>query len=399
MGMRVNAVENAEREIAESEDPLIRFFTVKNTARSAPQDNLTGSWRECGPDTAGDFSAVGYFFGRELPKARQVPIGLINASLGATGIPCWMSKKSLQSSPKFAEILAEHEWHVLQFPKKLKEYKENLSAYNKKVAAAKKEGRPEPQKPKEPRHPSTHWQSPVGRYNGMIAPLHPFAIRGAIWYQGESNAAGWDEYRELFPVMVNDWRESWGCGDFPFLFVQLTSFAGKELRGSLDQTWPFFREAQTDCLAVKNTGMAVAIDVGDRMRVHAPKKQPVGRRLALAARKIAYGEDLVYSGPVFESLTIWGEKAIVKFSHTGSGLLFAGGEAKGFEICGEDRKFAPARAEISGDKVIVSSPDVPGPLAVRYGWKGFSDCNLFNKERLPACPFRTDSFPAPERTR
>ena len=272
-------------------------------------------------------------------------------------------------------------------------------AYEKKLAATEREGLKAPAKPKEPRHPNSSWQRPVGLYNGMIAPLHPFAIRGAIWYQGEANAAGWDEYGELFPAMVKDWRKRWDCGDFTFLTVQLTSFVGNEKRGSLDNTWPFFREVQADYPGLKNTGTAVTIDVGHRMQIHAPKKQPVGRRLALAARKIAYGEDIVYSGPVFKSIKIKDGKAIVEFSNTGSGLLFAGGESKGFTLCGEDRKFVPAHAEISGTQVIVSSPQVPEPVALRYGWKGFSDCNLFNKERLPACPFRTDDYPAPERTR
>jgi sialate O-acetylesterase len=245
----------------------------------------------------------------------------------------------------------------------------------------------------------------------MIAPLIPFGIRGAIWYQGESNAGRAVEYRKLFPAMISDWRKNWGQGDFTFLFVQLPNFMARDTEPK-DDGWPWLREAQLMTLSLPNTGMAITIDVGEEKDIHPKNKQDVGLRLSRAAQKIAYGKDAVHSGPVYEtgSMKVEGDKAVVKFKHLGGGLVAKGGgpstgsgQAKlvGFAIAGEDRKFVWAEGTItpptgSGkvpDTVVVSSKDVGKPVAVRYAWANNPDCNLYNKEGLPACPFRTDDWP------
>ena len=235
----------------------------------------------------------------------------------------------------------------------------------------------------------------------MIAPLISYAITGAIWYQGESNAGRAEQYRTLFADMIRNWRQDWDEGDFTFLAVQLAPYDKVKRRSLEDITkapgesdWAELREAQL--LATKvltNVGLAVITDVGEKDDIHPKKKEPVGARLALAARGIAYGEKIEYSGPVYASLKVEGDKAIISFDHADGGLEARGGELKGFAICGEDRKFVWAKADIDANKLIVSSPDVQKPVAVRYGWADYPMVNLWNKAGLPASPFRTDEFP------
>jgi sialate O-acetylesterase len=227
----------------------------------------------------------------------------------------------------------------------------------------------------------------------MIAPLIPYAIKGAIWYQGESNAGRAEQYRTLFPDMIRCWRRDWGQGDFPFFAVQLAPFQAVKEQPT-DSAWAELREAQLLATQVlPNVGMAVITDVGDPKDIHPKWKQPVGARLALAARAIAHGEKIEFSGPIYRKLEIKGNQAILHFDHARKGLEARGGALKGFAICGEDRKFVWAWAEIVGDTVVVSSPDVARPVAVRYGWADFPEVNLWNNDGLPASPFRTDSFP------
>jgi sialate O-acetylesterase len=248
---------------------------------------------------------------------------------------------------------------------------------------------------------------PTELYNGMIAPLIPFAIKGAIWYQGESNAGRAQQYRDLFADMIRNWRQDWGEGDFTFLEVQLAPF-DKGKKRSLDvitekpveSDWAELREAQL--LATKtlpNVGLAVITDVGEKDDIHPKKKAPVGGRLALAARGIAYREKIEYSGPLYKSMKVKGDKAILTFDHANSGLGARDGELKGFTVCGSDKTFVWAKAEIDGDKVVVSSPDVSKPEAVRFGWADYPVVNLWNKAGLPASPFRTDDFPMITATR
>lgn len=227
----------------------------------------------------------------------------------------------------------------------------------------------------------------------MIHPLAPFAIRGAIWYQGESNAGRAEQYRKLFPAMIKNWRDHWGQGDFPFLFVQLAPWRMiVDAPGESD--WAELREAQLMTLkASPNTGMAVITDLGDEKNIHPVPKAPVGERLALAARSVAYGEKLVFSGPVYTKLEVKGNEAVLSFDHVGGGLETRGEKLLGFTIAGEDKVFYNAEARIDGDKLIVKHDQVKTPTMVRYGWANFPIVNLYNKEGLPATPFRTDDLP------
>jgi sialate O-acetylesterase len=249
--------------------------------------------------------------------------------------------------------------------------------------------------PPQPRPPLpvNNQNAPTALYNGMLAPLIPYSIQGAIWYQGESNAGQAYQYRRLFPAMIQNWRNDWNEGDFPFLFVQLANFMAAKPDPS-DSAWAELREAQTMTLALPNTGMAVIIDIGDANDIHPKNKQDVGKRLALWALAKTYGKKLVYSGPIYKSMRIEGHNIILRFDHVGGGLVAMGGEPlKGFAITGADRKFVWADARIDGQTVVASSDKVPEPVAVRYGWADNPVCNLYDKEGLPATPFRTDDWP------
>jgi sialate O-acetylesterase len=250
-------------------------------------------------------------------------------------------------------------------------------------------------------------------YNGMIAPLIPFAIKGAIWYQGESNAGASKVYQTLFPTMITDWRTRWGEGDFPFIWVQLANYDPHPAPGNnpvqTSDGWPGLREAQSMTLKLPSTGQAVIIDIGQVNDIHPKDKADVGARLALAARHVAYGEDLVFSGPTLDSMKVDGDKVHITFKNVGSGLTIAAAPStqlsvpqvaaadhvEGFSIAGADHKFVWATAEIDGDSVTVSSPDVHDPQAVRYAWANNPKANLYNKEGLAASPFRTDNWGNP----
>jgi len=346
MRHQVYQSENPEQVIAASKDPMLRLFDVPQA--DMPPDELKASWQECGPDTVAGFSAVGYFFGRELRKALKAPVGLICSAVGATPAEAWTSLRALRDKSELHSIVE---------------------------------------------NPEKDLRRPACLYNGMIAPLQPYAIRGVIWYQGEANTGRAYQYRTLFPTMIQNWREDWGQGDFPFLFVQLAPY-GTDDPNRPYPFWAELREAQLfTSLRVPNTAMAVITDLGDPKEIHPKPKGPVGARLALAARAIAYGERIVYSGPIFEKMQIKGDCAILSFKHVGSGLAAKDGELKGFTVTGDDGKFVNAQAVIQGKNVVVWSTEVPHPAAVRYGWANCPAVNLFNKEGLPASPFRTDDFP------
>ena len=277
----------------------------------------------------------------------------------------------------------------------MKEYKRKLAEHQKLIAKAKAEGKPVPwrQTFSHPVGPG-HRNTPSGLYNGMIAPLMQYGIAGVIWYQGENNTSRASQYQKLFPALIENWRSDWGQGDFPFYFVQLASFDTSVpwWRGA-GINWVLLREAQLMTMSVPNTGMAVAIDIGDPNDTHAKNKQDVGKRLALWALAETYGKNLVCSGPIYKSMEIKGSRIVLSFDYVGSGLV-AGGteELKGFFISGADCKFVRADAVIEGDTVVVSSQQTTEPVAVRYGWKDYPVCNLYNKEGLPASPFRTDNW-------
>jgi sialate O-acetylesterase len=370
--------------LAAARDPQLRLFTVPRGALDTPTNDASASWEESSAETAARFSAVGWFFGRDLRKALQVPVGLIHSSVGGTPAEAWTSRAALEADPELKQILERYADNVAKYDPVAAAAKHKQALENRKaaVAKAKAAGEKAPAAPRAPADPRRSNSRPSGLYNGMIAPLEPYAIAGVIWYQGEANSGRAAEYRKLFPAMIQNWRQVWGEGDFPFLFVQIAPH---------ERMSPEIREAQLlSWQKVPRTGMAVITDIGNETDIHPTQKEPVGDRLALAARAIAYGEKITYSGPVYASLKVKGNQAVLSFKHVGGGLLAKGGDLKGFTIAGEDGQFVRATAVIEGAKVIVSSPTVAKPVAVRYGWANTPDVNLFNTEGLPATPFRTD---------
>lgn len=381
----VKNANNGQAEVAGANFPQIRLLRVKNKSAGYPLDDVEGSpWAPCSPETVPEFSAIGYFFGRDLHRRLGVPVGLIDSSWGGTPADAWTSLRSLSSDAALMPVFAE--WSRMNDNAAVDKLwrQKRLNDWERAVARAKAEGRQPPGYPWEPNEGNS-W-SPAGLFNAMIAPLTKYPIRGAIWYQGESNASPErvSLYSRIFRTMIQDWRNAWGQGDFPFLFVQLANYkAGPNAR------WPELREAQLQALALRNTAMAVAIDVGNPDDIHPRDKQTVGTRLAAAARAISHGENIVYSGPLFRMAAPESPAVRVFFDHTGSGLSARGGALKGFEIAGADRKFVAAEARIDGATVVVSSPAVPAPLYVRYAWSDNPDCNLYNAEGFPASPFRS----------
>jgi sialate O-acetylesterase len=404
----MRAAFDPEHEIPAAHHPMLRLYTVPKLKADAPTNDVVGAWHECAPATVSNFSAVAYYFGRDLQKALNVPVGLIHSSWGGSPAEVWMSEPVLAGHPEYKRDILD------TYAEQLKKFEETLAQFVQEEEAAKQAG-----KPFTKRRPFTPWK-PAQLYNGMIAPLIPFALKGAIWYQGESNARRAWQYRTLFPDLIRNWRRDWGQGDFPFLLVQLAPY--QEIKDEPgDSDWAELREAQA--LATKvlpKVGMAVITDLGDEKDIHPKKKAPVGARLALAARAIAYGQKLVYSGPIFKSMTVKGDRAILHFHHLGSGLeagpvserdlekLWKSAETPliynvptgtlkkplvGFAVAGADRRFVWAIGTIEGDTVVVSSSQVDKPVAVRYGWADYPVANLWNRDGLPASPFRTDDFP------
>lgn len=373
---------NSQPDIEASANPRIRLFHVPRLRTNQPTNDVDATWEECGPATVPDFTAVGYYFGRDLEKSLNVPIGLIESSWGGTPAEAWTREGALASNPRYQREILE------PAAAKEKKYEADLQAYDKQKEAAKASG-----KAFKKRAPGKPWQGGE-LYNGMIAPLVNYRIRGAIWYQGENNAPRAAQYHTLFPDMISNWRHDWQEGNFPFLCVQLAPFmAIKDQPG--ESSWAELREAQL--LATKvlpKVGIAVITDVGNPNNIHPTQKEPVGARLALAARGIAYDEHLEYSGPIYKSVKFEGNKAVLAFNHVGSGLEARGGDLKGFAVCGQDKKWFWATATIDGkNRIVVSAPEVQKPIAVRYGWADCPVVNLWNKEGLPASPFRTDDFP------
>ncbi len=383
---------DAEQEIAAARYPKIRLFSVARKVADTPQSDCEGRWVECSPETIPGFSAVAYFFGRGLHKDLDIPVGLIHTSWGGTPAEAWASGPVLKDNPEFASILKRYEDAVANYPRAMVQYRENLQTWEEAVEKAKAKGESAPRRPRSPYGPG-HPHSPSGLYNAMIAPLIPYAIKGAIWYQGESNAGRAYQYRALFPAMIKSWWRTWGQNDFPFLFVQLANFMKVEDEPG-DSAWAELREAQTMTLELPNTGMAVIIDIGEADDIHPKNKQDVGKRLALWALAKTYLKDIVYSGPLYSFMNVRDSEIVLHFQHVGGGLVAKGGEPlKGFAIAGEDHKFVWADARIEGETVVVSSAQVAKPVAVRYAWANNPVCNLYNKAGLPASPFRTDGWP------
>jgi sialate O-acetylesterase len=384
-------VTNYQDEIAHGDHPRLHLFTVQKAVAGKPQRDVKGYWVVARPQTVAGFSAVGYFFGRELVKVLNVPVGMIHSSWGGTPAEAWTSRATLESDPEFQSILDAGAKLLSPYPKVFEDFEQKLGQWRRDSDQAESEGAPVPSAPPVPEDARRNPWRPSGLFNAMLMPLTPYAIRGAIWYQGESNADRPTQYRKLFPAMIGDWRRAWEEGDFPFLFVQLANWGIYQPRSN----WPELREAQLKTLSLPKTGMAVAIDIGDGSDIHPKNKQEVGYRLALAAQAIAYGRDVLYSGPIYESMAVEGEKIRLRFQYVYGGLAAknsASSTLSGFEIAGDDRKFVGAQATLDGDTVVVRSEKTPHPVAVRYAWGMNPSCNLYNRAGLPASPFRTDDW-------
>lgn len=383
--------ENAQEAIGQSTDPLLRLYSVPHTVSDTPLSDVNSQWKECGPNTVAGFTAVGYHFGRSLRQALKVPVGLIQSAWGGTPAESWTRRGVLENDTTLREMIAFYDQAKQQYPEALRNYQAAVEKHKEEAEKARAEGKEPPKAPMPPVNPVNAFY-PTTLYNGMIAPLIPYAIRGAIWYQGESNAGRAYQYQTLFPAMIRNWRDDWKQGDFPFFFVQLAPFLKIETEPK-ESAWAELREAQRlTALNVPRTGMAVITEFGEENDIHPRKKRQVGERLALIARATVYRERVPYSGPTFDSQQIAGDKIILRFKHAKGGLVAEGGTLKGFTLAGADGKFYTANAVIAGDKVIVSAPQVPRPVGARYGWANYPLGNLFNKDGLPASPFRTDTF-------
>lgn len=440
MGSPLSSVEEAATVLPEARDEQLRFFTVVKATAAEPLADVKGAWQATTPETARGFSAVAYFFARELRATLKCPVGILHASWGGTPAQSWLSMESLRREPSLAryvtqwdQAIAKHR-EVMDHPELAEHYRKDLASWQAEVAPAynaamkaylatlKASGsagpKPEPSRPipKNPDpmgmpDPNSRPSTPAVICNAMIAPLAPFAMRGVIWYQGEANGRAGLEYRTLLPLLIGDWRSRWGQGDFPFLIVQLPGWDHAKDPPER-HTWPWLREAQLlTARTVPKTGLAVAIDVGDPRDVHPASKTAIGLRLAVAARKVAYGEDIVHSGPIYRGHVVEGNTVRLSFDEVGGGLAigqspwlakgveqFPADRLIGFTIAGDDRQWYEADARIDGESVIVRSAAVPHPMAVRYGWANSPRCNLANREGLPASPFRTDDWTAPVAT-
>ena len=379
-------LKDSAQEIAHAGQPQIRLLHIPQKAADFPLFNSAASWTVCSPETAANFSAVAYFFGRELAARERVPIGLIDATWGGTVAEAWTSLEAISADAGLMPVFATRA-HMMETQGEMTAI---LAKERREDQAAKQAGQPAP---KHTWHPDPASWAPAALFNGMVAPETAYTIKGAIWYQGESNSklAFAPMYARLFPALIADWRAQWREGNFPFLFVQISSFTSDPT-----EAWAIIREAQRRSLSVENTAMAVTIDIGDPDNVHPPDKQTVGARLALAARALAYGESVEYSGPLFRQAAPEADGIRIWFDHAARGLVAKGGALQGFEIAGDDGRFATATARIDGETIVVSNPQVTDPKHVRYGWANAPAVNLFNSEGLPASPFTSeDAIPAP----
>jgi len=382
-------IKNAKQEIANATHPRIHLLRLQDTASEYEQDDQSAEWTLCTPATATDFSAVAYFFGRGMQQEQHVPIGLIDSTWGGTPISAWISldEFSWDASlmPEFAArvpmVEDQHDVPAM------------LAQEKREDAAAKAAGQPAP---KHPWHPDPASWQPAALFNGMVAPALPFTIKGVIWYQGATDTPAMRApfYVHAFPDMITDWRRRWREGNFPFLFVQISSFTSTP-----SETWGIVREAQRRTLKLADTAMAVSLDVGEADNVHPPDKQTVGKRLDLAARAVVYGEKIEYSGPLFRQATPENGSIRVYFTHA-AGLTARGAPLKTFEVAGKDGQFYPATAKIEGDTVVAAASQVPHPKYVRYAWANSAlAANLYNSAGLPASTFTSQEYIPPPCTR
>ncbi|WP_432798564.1 sialate O-acetylesterase [Poriferisphaera sp. WC338] len=391
MEWRLHESEGGKEAIKNSADGEMRYFLVTKRVSRKPVEEVEGEWKVISPETAGGISGVGYYFGKELREHVGEPVGLVNSNWGGTRVEAWTSEESLKANVAGQQILkANASWEALS-EAKLEQYTKAIAEYEvKRINAEPTDRRPWVPLELQRRHYGSNL------YNGMIHGVSQYTMRGAIWYQGESNAGRAEQYIELFPLLIEDWREQWGQDAFAFGFVQLANYYEKQKEPVQAATWPELREAQLLTLKrVPDTGMAVITDIGEAKDIHPRNKKDVGIRLSLWARATQYGEkELVYSGPIYADHAIEGDQIRIKFDHVGDGLMASdGSELRGFAIAGEDKKFVWAEAVIQGKSVVVSAAGVKKPVSVRYNWANNPVGNLVNKNGLQASLFRTDDWP------
>ncbi len=401
MAFALKNSENSENDIANANYPEIRLFHVERNSAATPRDDFNGKWIKCSPESVKDFSAVAFYFGRDIYEKLEVPVGLISSSKGGSPIEAWIDKETLQANKNIHTVFEMWEEKERAYPKMKEEYLSELRTWEKEEA--KDSSQQNITKPKLPPLVDDidrrYHRRPGFLYNAMIAPIISYTIQGVLWYQGENNVDRWDklenetdrpkEYKELFPLLISDWRAKWNLGNFPFYYVQIAAYDyGLEtIKASL------LREAQTMAMNIPNTGMVVTTDIGELNDIHPKNKLDVGKRLALWALTKTYGfKNIVCSGPLYKSMNIEGNKIRLYFDYSGKGLTIKGKELINFLIAGKDKAFYKAHAVIEDSTIIVYSKSVPKPEAVRFSFSIKSVPNLYNKEGLPAAPFRTDDW-------
>ncbi|MFV1965381.1 MAG: sialate O-acetylesterase [Pirellulaceae bacterium] len=400
MQFSVSSANDPDLEIKTAKFPQIRLISVPQVGTQEPQDDFNGQWQLCSPETVGDFSAVGFFFGRQLHQTLDVPIGLIDNAWGGSSCEAWVRRDLLRADEQYKPLLDR--WieteRTFDYEKAMAAYQEKLKVWQETSRQAKEAGKPALARPRAPRNTLAGQHRPANLYCGVLHPIIGYGIRGAIWYQGESNAGRAYQYRHLFPLMIQNWRDEWGQGEFPFYWVQLADFMPQRDEPA-ESSWAELREAQTMTMSqLAHTGEAVIIDLGEASDIHPKNKLDVAKRLARWALARDYGIDIVYQSPRYKGMEIQGNKIVVTMDvgERADGALdtFDVREPIGFAIAGADKEFVWAQAKVVGrDKVLVWSDAVKEPVAVRYAWADNPVCNLQNRAGLPATPFRTDEWP------
>jgi sialate O-acetylesterase len=388
MAWPVSNANDADLESLAANFPRLRLISVPKLASQEPQHDFDGQWEACKPETVKDFSAVGYFFGRQLHQTLDVPVGLIDNAWGGSAAEAWVRRDVLENAGSYDELLTQ--WDDLA---KTYDHEKVLANWSAKMEQWNKEKKGP--RPRKPQNKLTGQHRPANLYNGVLMPVLGYTSKGVIWYQGESNAGRAYQYRDLFPLMIQNWRDDWGQKELPFYWVQLADYLG-EVTEPQDSAWAELREAQTMTMSkLPNTGEAVIVDLGEASDIHPKNKQVVGKRLARWALANDYGIQVPFRSPTYKSVAFDGAKAILKFDHVGNGLdTFDVREPIGFTIAGDDRKFVFADARIVGkDTVEVWSETVKEPVAVRYAWANNPVCNVQSKSGLQMTPFRTDQWP------
>ena len=396
MAFSVNSANDPDLESLAAKYPRIRILSVPQVGSQQPQDNFQGAWQAVTPESVRNFSAVGYFFGRQLHQVLDVPIGLIDNAWGGSACEAWIPRRVLEETGQYSELLEKWDTLAASYDHEaaVEKYQVQLNAWQAKAKEARDAGKAVPRRPRPPRNQLTGQHRPANLYNGVLNPVIGYGIRGAIWYQGESNSGRAFQYRDLFPLMIDTWRKKWGQDDFSFYWVSLADFQD-EVSEPAGSNWAELREAQTLTMStLPNTGEAIITDLGESHDIHPRNKQDVAKRLVRWALARDYGYDIVYRSPLYKSHEIKGNRVLVTFDHVGGGLdTHDVRQVLGFAIAGENQKFVNAEARIVGNnQVEIWSDDIDAPVAVRYAWAQNPVCNLQNREHLPATPFRTDHW-------